>query len=35
MTRGLARLVLAEIRAGRLGLRGNEFIRDGQQVVPR
>jgi hypothetical protein len=38
MTRGqqvLAQLVLAEIEAGRLELRGNQFIRDGQQVVPR
>jgi hypothetical protein len=27
--------VLAEIEAGRLELRGNQFIRNGQQVVPR
>jgi hypothetical protein len=31
----LARLGLAEIEAGRLELRGNQFIRNGQQVVPR
>jgi hypothetical protein len=38
MTRGpqiLARLVLAEIEAGRLELRGNQFIRNRQQGVPR
>jgi hypothetical protein len=38
MTRGqqvLSRLVLAEIEAGRLELHGNQFIRNGQQVVPQ
>lgn len=31
----LAQVVLAEFEAGRLELRGNQFIRNGQQVVPR